>query len=137
MSEQQNRKVVQQAYDNFKSGDIESLVGLMSDDIKWQLPEVENIPFTGRRSGRESVIQFFASVGDNQEALQFEPNEFIEQGDKVVALGHYRWRVLATGREYESDFVHVFTVRDGQIIAFNEYLDTAAATLAYQKAASA
>lgn len=137
MSEQQNKQVVQRAYDNFKSGDIESLVGLMSDNIEWQLPAVENIPFTGKRNGRESISQFFASVAENQEALEFEPKEFIEQGDRVIALGHYRWRIASTGRQYDSDFVHIFTVRDGQIVSFTEYFDTAAATVAYQKAASA
>ena len=137
MSEQPNSKIVQQAYDNFKSGDIQSLVGLLSDNVEWQLPDVANIPFAGKRSGRESITQFFSSVADNQEALQFEPREFIEQGDKVVALGHYKWRILSTGREYESDFVHIFTVRGGQIVAFREHFDTALAQAAYQKAASA
>lgn len=137
MSEQPNSKIVQQAYDNFTSGDIQSLVSLMADNVEWQLPDVANIPFSGKRSGRESITQFFASVAANQEALQFEPREFIEQGDKVVALGHYRWRILSTGREYASDFVHVFTVRDGQIVAFREHFDTALAQAAYQKAASA
>lgn len=137
MSEQPNSKIVQQAYDNFKSGDIQSLVSMVADNVEWQLPDVANIPFAGKRSGRESITQFFAAVADNQEALQFEPREFIEQGDKVVALGHYRWRILSTGREYASDFVHVFTVRGGQIVAFREHFDTALAQAAYQKAASA
>ena len=137
MSEQPNSSIVQQAYDNFKSGDIQSLVSLMADNVEWQLPDVANIPFAGKRNGRESITQFFASVADNQEALQFEPREFIEQGDKVVALGHYKWRILSTGREYASDFVHIFTVRGGQIVGFREHFDTALAQAAYQKAASA
>ena len=137
MSEQPNSSIVQQAYDNFKSGDIQSLVSLMGDNVEWQLPDVANIPFAGKRSGRESITQFFASVAANQEALQFEPRELVEQGDKVVALGHYMWRILSTGREYASDFVHVFTVRGGQIVAFREHFDTALAQAAYQKAASA
>jgi ketosteroid isomerase-like protein len=29
----QNRSIVEQAYNNFKSGDIEALLNLMSDDI--------------------------------------------------------------------------------------------------------
>jgi len=30
--------------------------------------------------------------------------------------------VKDTGQEYASDFVHVFTVRDGKIVAFREAL---------------
>jgi ketosteroid isomerase-like protein len=76
-------------------------------------------------------------VEANQETLEFEPREFIAQGDKVVSLGHYRWRVKTTGREFSSDFAHVFTVRDGKIVSFQEYTDTASAARAYQKSAAA
>ena len=137
MSEQQNIDVVKQAYENFKSGNIEALLGLMSNDIEWQLPEVDGIPFTGKRSGLEQVGQFFAMVGDSQDVLRFEPGLYIAQGDKVAVQGQYAWRVKATGRNYESDFAHVFTVRDGKVTAFQEYLDTAVASAAYQKAQSA
>ena len=136
MSEQENIKIAQQAYDNFKSGDIQSLLGLLSDDAVWQLPEIENVPFAGKRRGREQVAQFFATLADAQEARQFEPKEFIAQGDKVAVLGRYEWRVKSTGREYGGDWAHVFTVRDGKIVGFHEYTDTAAAAAAYQKAQS-
>ena len=52
--------------------------------------------------------------------------EFVAQGDKVVVLGHYVWHVKATGKEWESDFVHALSVRDGKMTRFQEYTDTAA-----------
>jgi len=136
MSEQ-NKQLVIQAYDSFKSADIEALLGLLSDEVEWQLPDTENVPFAGKRSGREAVGQFFQSLAESQDALQFEPQELIAEGDKVVSLGQYRWRVKATGREYGGDWVHVFTIRDGKIAGFQEYMDTAAAAAAYQKALGA
>ncbi len=137
MSEQENIKLVQQAYVNFKSGDIESLVGLFSDDIKWQLPEVENVPYTGRREGRQEVAQFFASLAEAQDSLEFDPQEFIAQGAKVVATGQYRWRARETGRDFGGDWAHVFTIENGKITGFHEYTDTAAMASAFQKALSA
>jgi ketosteroid isomerase-like protein len=137
MSEQENIKLIQQVYDRFKNGDIQSLLGLLSDDIEWQLPEVENVPFAGKRRGRDQVAQFFATLADAQEVKQFEPKEFVAQGEKVVVLGRYDWHVKATGRGYEGDWAHVFTLRDGKIVRFHEYTDTAAAAAAYQKAQSA
>ena len=137
MSEQQNTNVVKEAYENFKSGNIEALLALISNDVEWQLPEVDGIPFTGKRKGLEQVAQFFAMVNDAQDVLQFEPGLSIAQGEKVAVQGHYSWRVKATGRSYESDFAHVFTVREGKITAFHEYLDTAVAAAAYQKAQTA
>jgi ketosteroid isomerase-like protein len=137
MSAQDNVELVKQAYQNFKTGDISSLLNLLSEDVTWQLPEVENVSFSGRRQGRESVANFFASLAEAQDALQFEPREFVASDDKVVALGRYNWRVKATGREYGGDWAHVFTVRDGKIYGFQEYMDSAAAVRAHQKATTA
>lgn len=137
MNEQENTKVVQQAYQYFKSGNIEGVLSLMSDDVDWRLPEVENMPHSGTRKGLAQVTEFFSILGEVQDAKLFDPNQFIAQGDRVAALGHYIWRVKPTNRDYASDFVHVFTVRDGRITGFDEYFDTTPATVAYQKAKTA
>ena len=44
MSEPENRRLVEQAYASFKAGDIPTLLESMSEDITWQLPEIENVP---------------------------------------------------------------------------------------------
>jgi len=105
MSEQENTKVVQRGYESFKSGDIQGLLDLFSEDIQWHLPKMENVPFAGKRQGREQVKQFFASLADAQEVKQFELREVIAQGDKVVALALH-WRVKSTGREFAADWAH-------------------------------
>ena len=136
MSEQ-NVAIVQQAYNNFKTGNIQGLLDLLSKDVTWQLPEVKGVPLAGKRTGSDEVGNFFATVARDQEVLEFEPLESVAQGDKVVSLGHYKWRVKETGREFESDFVHVFTIRGGKIVAFREHFDSAVVAAAYQKAMTA
>jgi len=136
MSEQ-NKSIVNQAYSNFKSGDINSLLGLMADDVAWTLPQMDGVPFAGARTGREAVGEFFATIDSSQETLRFDPRQLIAEGDTVVALGNYQWKVKSNSREFGGDFAHVFTIRDGKIVAFNEYMDTAACRDAYQKAMSA
>ena len=131
MSEQDSVAVVRRAYENFKGGDIGGILDSLTDDVDWRLPEMAHVPFAGGRSGRERVGGFFAELADSQESLSFEPREFVAQGDKVVALGSYRWRVKKNGREYGGDFAHAFTVRDGKIAGFHEYMDSAAADAAY------
>lgn len=133
MSTQDNTRLVKQAYDAFKRGDISNVLGLFSDDIEWELDPVENAPFSGKRKGKEQVAQFFQLLQESQEMLQFEPREFIAEGDKVVALGHYAWSVRSTDRTFESDWVEVFTLQDGKVVRFREYADTEAATAAYKR----
>ena len=137
MNEQENAATVQQAYHNFKTGNIQGLLDQMSDNVTWELPEIEGVPLAGKRIGRDGVKDFFATLARDQDVLEFEPLESLAQGDKVISLGHYKWRVKDTGREYASDFVHVFTVRDGKITGFREHFDTAVVAAAYQKAMTA
>jgi ketosteroid isomerase-like protein len=133
MSEQENTGLVQQAYGYFQSGDIPSVLDSLSEDVEWSNPPLEGVPVSGTWHGREQVGQFFQTLGDNQEVRQFEPREFVAQDDKVIALGHYAWHVKSTGREWESDFVHVFTVRDGKVTGFQEYANTAAIADAFRE----
>ena len=131
MSEQDNVGVVRRAYENFKGGNIGGILDSVTDEVDWRLPEMEGVSFSGERRGRESVGGFFSQLAESQESVSFEPREFVAQGDKVVALGTYRWRVRKTGREYGGDWAHVFTVRDGKIAGFHEFMDSAAARAAY------
>ncbi len=131
MNEQRNTETARRSYELFKAGDIKSLMDLYTDDADWENPKTENMPQTGKRRGKQEILEFLSLVGQD-ENLHFEPREFIAQGDKVVVLGDYGWRIKATGKEYESDFVHVCTFDDdGKITSFKEYLDTAAARDAY------
>lgn len=136
MNEQNQLELVQRAYSNFKSGDINSLLNLMSEDIEWELPQIENVPFSGKRRGKEMVRDFFTTLMTEQDPLEFNPMEFIAQGDKVVALGHYEWKTR-DGHQFASDFAHVFTVRDGLVSRFQEYMDTESVATAYRKSATA
>ena len=137
MSAQDSTRIVQQVYEAFRRGDIPGLLGMLSDDIEWHVPTIENVPFSGSRQGRERVKQFFDLLAQAQDNLNLDMSEFIGQGDRVVALGHYAWRVKTTGRNYESDFAHLWTVRGGKLAAFKEFTDTAAAAAAYQQSQSA
>ena len=65
------------------------------------------------------------TLGESLETLQFELRDFIAQGNKVVVVGYQRGRAKPTGRLYEIEFVHLWSVRDGKISEFWVYADTA------------
>lgn len=135
MSEKENTKLVKQTYEYFKSGDIQSLLGLYDENIEWEVPESGHVAYGGKRTGRHSVEEFFTAVNNDMEPIEFEQKEFVAQGDKVVVIGRFCWRIRATGKEYTSDYVHVVTVTDGKITGFQEYMDTAAASEAHAPSA--
>jgi uncharacterized protein len=125
MDERENTQLVQQAYRDFQNGDIPALLDALSEDVEWVVPEVEGVPGRGTWRGPEQVGEFFRILSDTQEPRQLDLREYVAQGDKVVVLGHYVWHVKATGKEWESDFVHALSVRDGKVTRFQEYTDTA------------
>lgn len=133
MNEQENVQLVRQGYDAFKKGDMAGLLSLFADDIAWTLDKVEQVPFSGQRRGKDQVMEFFKLLDENMHPLQFEPQQFIAQDDKVVALGHAVWSVKSTDRRLESDWAHVFSVQNGKITSFREYTDTAASAAAFRE----
>ena|SRR5438132_7347260 len=129
---QNNVQLVQQAYGNFRTGNIGALIDQMHDSVVWDVPVIANSNVGGRRLGRTGTLEFFQTLGNDQEPVSFEPKEFFENGDKVVALGSYEWIVRKTGKRWVSEFVHVFTVQNGKVTHFREHTDTAAAEEAYR-----
>lgn len=138
MSEQDNVRLVQNAYDAFKKGDIEGLLSLLTEDIEWVTPGPPDLmPAAGTRKGREGVAEFFATLKEQEDVEIFEPEEFIAQDDKVVAISKYRGRVKATDREAETLLVHVFDIKDGKVARFREFFDTASVLPAFISAQAA
>lgn len=132
MTIQENKQLAMQCYQKFQAQDIEGLMQNFADDIEWVGVESEFLPFSGTYRGRQEVMQYFGLLAQSQEAMQFEPREFIAEDDKVVVCGDSQWQVRATGRSYINPWVHVFTMRDGKVARFQQFNDTAAAERAYR-----
>jgi len=126
MSEQENVEIVKQGYAAFQRGDIQTILNLGSDDVEVRHPMSLAIwPWAGKGRGRTRLAEFFVGLGKLVEFERFEPREFIAQGDKVVVLLFERVRLRATSRVVESEHVHVFTLRNGKVVQWDEYQDTA------------
>lgn len=137
MAEQDAVEVVKGAYEAFGRRDIAGLLDMMTEDVDWQTPgSPDAIPYAGPRRGRKEVEGFFSKLAETEDITNFEPREFIAQGDKVVVLGNYKGRVLANSREFDLDWLHVFTVRGGKVSGFREFVDTAALADAHRAAAA-
>jgi ketosteroid isomerase-like protein len=116
---------VQAAYDDFRRGDIASLLSRFTDDITWYSPgEGSAIPFAGPRRGKAEVAKFFESLGATVEFHSFDTDEFISQGNVVVALGRWDATTRGTTIRIADGFAMVFRLRDGKIADFREYSDS-------------
>lgn len=129
---EENVQVVQDLYTAFGRGDVPALLGLLAEDVDWLFNgRSQDIPFAGRWQGQDEMMEFFRIVGETCEVLVFGPNEVITLGEHVLSLGHERVRVRATGREFETDWAHLFTVQNGQVVRVREFYDTAVIAQAF------
>jgi uncharacterized protein len=116
---------VQGAYDDFRRGDIASLLSRCTDDISWYTPgEGTAIPNAGQLHGKAEVAKFFESIGATIEFHAFDTDEFISRGNVVVTLGRWDATVRGTTERIADGFAMVFRLRDGKIADFREYSDS-------------
>lgn len=123
--------VVRAHYDAIRRRDRIAVLATVADDVDWQLTGPATIPFAGSHKGRAAVATFLATIAASVDVLAFDIERMIVDGDTVVVFGREHFRVRATGRAWNAEWVQVHTVRDGVICRFREYTDTAAIAAAY------
>jgi ketosteroid isomerase-like protein len=138
MSEALNTQIVKDAYAAFGRGDVNAILATLDEHVEWEgVKGTEGVvPTAGLRRGRAEVGQFFSQVNESIAFERFEPRQFVAQGDIVVALGYYSGTAKPTGRTFSSDWVMVFTLKDGRVTQFQEFADSAALVKAFATAAA-
>ena len=124
--------LIQNAYGCFGRGDIPALLALTTPDVDWRFHGDHGAGYTGRVRGHAQVGEWFGEVARLDDIQSFEPLEFLAGADHVTVIGHERTIARATGRTFETPWVHVWRVRDGRISGFTGFLDTQAAAQARQ-----
>ncbi|MCA1814988.1 MAG: nuclear transport factor 2 family protein [Acidobacteria bacterium] len=118
-----NLDLVRGAYEAFARGDIPSVLGFLSTDIEWT--EAEGFPYGGTYRSPDAVLSgVFMRLGTEWDGFAAVPDDFIDGGDRVVALGKYGGTYKATGKSIQPHFAHVWTIRDGKAVKFVQYVDT-------------
>ncbi|MFM0326891.1 nuclear transport factor 2 family protein [Caballeronia glebae] len=118
--------VIKEAYAAFGRGDVPGVLNLIQDVVDWRVVGPSTLPYATTCRTREDVQRFFADLLNAEEITRFEPREFIDAGDRIVVIGFVAAVVKATGRTFETEWVHIFTVEDGRVSRWLEFFDTAA-----------
>ena len=118
--------VVQQAYEAFGRRDVPAILNLVAEEVDWEFVGPASLPYTGRRRNHKEVAAFFADIPRADDIHAFEPREFIAAGEHVTVLGWESSTALDTGTKFQSEWVHVFTVKKGKITRWRGFFNTAA-----------
>jgi hypothetical protein len=128
-----NIMAVQTVYAAFGRRDIPAIITMLSPDVEWGEPDNPFNPAGGTRHGHAGFLEWLNIGRDAEDILALEPQKFLCDQDSVAVIGYTKCLAKPTGKTYETDFVHLFTLKDGQIVRFKEFFDTYIAGEAFRK----
>ena len=118
-----NKEIVEGVYASFAQGDVPAVLGAMADDIQWV--EADGFPLAGTHVGPQAVLEgVFMRLGEIGDEFAAVPDQFVAEGDTVVALGNYSWKQKGSGDPAVVKMAHVWTVTDGKLATFQQHVDT-------------
>jgi ketosteroid isomerase-like protein len=137
MNEQDNVRLIQRIYAAFGAGDVQTILDSVSDDAQWINHGPATIPYAGSRSGKTQIREFFQAIADSTTGGKVIAEKFVAQADAVVATGRYTARVRDTGADIDTPIAHLFTVRNGKVVRWEGFSDSARVAEAHTGKAAA
>jgi uncharacterized protein len=118
---QKNVEIVRKAFEAYGRGDLAAAVAHHDDDTVFSPAEEAPI------HGPDAVLAYIRRWEEPWDDYQLEPEEFIDAGDRVVAIIHFKGRGKGSGIEVDARSDQVHSLRDGKLVRMDEYLDRAEA----------
>jgi ketosteroid isomerase-like protein len=118
--------VVQGAYSALAGGDTPALLARLAPGVVWEVAGQPGAhPTFGVRRGREGALEFLHALDASETFEEFTPLRFHETATTVVVEGSATVTFKVNRRTVHYDWVHIWTVRDGLVVGFREFCDTA------------
>jgi len=113
-------------YEAFGGGDIPTVLAALDPQVEWR--EAENFIYADGNPyvGRDAVLSgVFMRLGMEWDGFAVSPDAVLDAGETAIGYGHYSGVYKKTGKSVRAQFAHFFTFRDGKVIEFQQYTDTA------------
>jgi ketosteroid isomerase-like protein len=120
-----NHQLVADTYAAFARGDVPAVLGAFAPDMVWN--EAENFPLADGNPyiGPEAVLNgVFMRLATEWDGFTVNVEQIHDAGDTVIARGRYTGTYKATGAPISAQLAHVWTIKDGKLAAFQQYVDT-------------
>lgn len=121
-----NLDALKRGYEAFNKGDIDAVLGIFADDIRWEGPNTDGVPMSGVHEGKQAVAQALGRIGEDFESFDVSPDEFVEQDDTIVVLSHVTAKAKETGEDLKLPGAEIWRMSDGKGQRVQSLLDTAA-----------
>lgn len=100
-----------------------NLARYAAEYISWT--EAKGFPYAGTYIGLESITKnVFARLGSEWIDYTFTPEAYVAGDDNVVAYGTYTGTNKITGKAFSARVAHIWKLKDGKIISFEQFVDS-------------
>ena len=119
-----NLEIIKSTYEGKTSEENgRNLAKYVAENISWK--EANGFPYAGIYTGLESVTKnVFSRLGSEWIDYKFTPESYVADDDKVVAYGTYTGTYKITGKSFEARVAHVWKLKDGKIVSFEQFVDS-------------
>jgi ketosteroid isomerase-like protein len=111
-------------YAEYARGNGAPLFAALAEDIVWTSHGGDILPWSGTRTGRAGVDDYFRHLASEIEVTGYEVERMLGQGDWVTVMADVRIR-LRNGEERQVAKVDLVRMDAGRIAEFREYYDSA------------
>lgn len=126
VSDPNNVVVIDGLYKAFATGDIPTVLGAMDAKIEWNEAEGNKLAIGNPYIGPDAVLNgVFAPLGANHEYFRLADIELHEMSNnQVLATLRYDAKFKESGKAYNAQVAHLWTLKNGKVVAFQQYVDT-------------
>jgi steroid delta-isomerase-like uncharacterized protein len=125
VSDSNNMTVIDNLYKAFAKGDIPTVLADMDAKIEWNEAESNKMADGNPYIGPDAVVNgVFARVVADHEYFKLKDIVLHEMSNnEVLATLRYDGK-FKNGKAYDAQVAHLWTLKDGKITAFQQYVDT-------------
>jgi steroid delta-isomerase-like uncharacterized protein len=126
VSDPNNLTTIDELYKAFSKGDIPTVLSYMDAKIEWNEAEGNKLADGNPYIGPDAVVNgVFARLGAEHEYFKLANIELHEMSNnQVLATLRYDAKNKESGKAYNAQAAHLWTLKDGKIVAFQQYVDT-------------
>ncbi len=121
-----NLSVIDSAYKAFAVGNIPAVLAVMDANIVWNEAEGNAYADGNPYIGPDEVLNgVFARIGAEHEYFNLTDIKLHEMSNnQVLATLRYKAKIKKNGAEYNTQAAHLWTLKNGKVINFQQYVDT-------------
>jgi ketosteroid isomerase-like protein len=124
MSEESNRKTIEDFFAAGNRNDMETVVAMIADDVVWTGVGSTRLSGTFRGKSELNERLFGPLFGSLKEGIQMALERMIAKDDYVVVQASGKAETLS-GQAYNNHYCWIIRLRDGRLAEVTEYADTA------------